>query len=92
CRIVFYASGETSIKAPPRLHYAAVAMPSSSSGGSRRMKPAALLPPAPASVAERDWAALPGDILFAVFLLLGPREIMKGADGACSAWRRVAVG
>jgi len=63
------------------------------SGGSRHKKPAAAaLPPAPASMAERDWAALPGDILFAIFLTLGPREIMEGADRACSAWRRVSVG
>ncbi|RCV29702.1 hypothetical protein SETIT_6G033400v2 [Setaria italica] len=69
-------------------------MPPPSSGGSRK-KPAALPPPppaAPASMEERDWAALPGDILFAVFLMLGPREIMEGADRACSSWRRVAVG
>ncbi|CAL5007786.1 unnamed protein product [Urochloa decumbens] len=66
-------------------------MPFCSSGGCGK-KPAAVPPLAPASMEERDWAALPGDIVFAVFLVLGPREIMEGADRACSAWRRVAVG
>ena len=61
------------------------------SGGSRHKKPAAAaLPPAPASMAERDWAALPGDILFAIFLRLGHREIMEGAGRACSDTRRHA--
>ncbi|RLM61000.1 putative F-box/LRR-repeat protein 23 [Panicum miliaceum] len=68
-------------------------MPSPSSGGRRKKPAAALPPPAPASsMAERDWATLPGDILFAIFLKLGPREIMEGSDRACSAWRRVSVG
>ncbi|TVU43208.1 hypothetical protein EJB05_09655, partial [Eragrostis curvula] len=51
-----------------------------------------LMEPAPAPPETRDWSALPGDILFAVFLKLGPREIMRGADKVCAAWRRGAVG
>ncbi|TVU43217.1 hypothetical protein EJB05_09664, partial [Eragrostis curvula] len=39
----------------------------------------------------RDWAALPQDILFAVFLKLGPCDIMQGAELVCTTWRRVAV-
>jgi len=61
------------------------AMPSSSS---RRQKPPTL---APAPGEARDWAALPQDILLAVFLKLGPLEIMQGAELVCTAWRRVAV-
>ncbi|XP_004974361.1 putative F-box/LRR-repeat protein 23 [Setaria italica] len=49
--------------------------------------------PASAGAAARDWAALPRDILSAVFLRLGPcLEIMRGAELACAAWRRAAVG
>ncbi|OEL19540.1 hypothetical protein BAE44_0019441 [Dichanthelium oligosanthes] len=48
--------------------------------------------PSSAPQAARDWAALPQDILFAVFLKIGPREIFWGADGVCKAWRRVTVG
>nr|TKW08479.1 hypothetical protein SEVIR_6G030700v2 [Setaria viridis] len=48
--------------------------------------------PASAGAAARDWAALPRDILSAVFLRLGPcLEIMRGAELACAAWRRAAV-
>ncbi|CAO2200873.1 unnamed protein product [Urochloa humidicola] len=39
-----------------------------------------------------DWAALPHDILYSIFLLLGQREIMQGVEFVCTAWRRVAVG
>jgi hypothetical protein len=39
----------------------------------------------------RDWAALPSDILLDVFLRLGPREVMLGAEFACKPWRRVAL-
>ncbi|XP_062196356.1 putative F-box/LRR-repeat protein 22 isoform X2 [Phragmites australis] len=56
-----------------------------------RRKKHSLPPVAPTSLEAMDWAALPHDILFAVFLKLGPREIMRGADLACTAWRRVAV-
>ncbi|KAK3121213.1 hypothetical protein QOZ80_8BG0648250 [Eleusine coracana subsp. coracana] len=45
----------------------------------------------PSPAVERDWAALPRDILFSIFLKLGPRETMLGAEFACTAWRRVAV-
>ncbi|TVU07340.1 hypothetical protein EJB05_47390 [Eragrostis curvula] len=38
-----------------------------------------------------DWAALPRDILFTVFLKLGPREIMLAAELVCAAWRRFAL-
>ncbi|OEL19007.1 hypothetical protein BAE44_0019974, partial [Dichanthelium oligosanthes] len=41
----------------------------------------------------RDWAAaLPRDVLLDVFLRLGSREIMRGAELACAPWRRAAVG
>ncbi|KAF8662527.1 hypothetical protein HU200_056123 [Digitaria exilis] len=41
----------------------------------------------------RDWAAeLPRDVLLDVFLRLGCRDIMRGAELACAPWRRVAVG
>ncbi|CAL5010811.1 unnamed protein product [Urochloa decumbens] len=39
----------------------------------------------------RDWAALPHDVLFDVFLRLESCEIMWGAEGVCKAWRRVVV-
>ncbi|CAL5010821.1 unnamed protein product [Urochloa decumbens] len=65
----------------------------------RRKKPLSLpstpvtLPPPPPSPPseQRDWAALPQDILLVVFLKLGPGEIIQGADLVCRAWRRVAV-
>ncbi|OEL38199.1 hypothetical protein BAE44_0000783 [Dichanthelium oligosanthes] len=47
--------------------------------------------PASAAQAARDWAALPWDIVFDVFLKLGPREVMLGAEFACTAWRHVAL-
>ncbi|CAO2189449.1 unnamed protein product [Urochloa humidicola] len=40
---------------------------------------------------DRDWAALPHDVLFDVFLRLGSCEIMWGAEGVCKAWRRIVV-
>ncbi|TVU43225.1 hypothetical protein EJB05_09672, partial [Eragrostis curvula] len=51
------------------------------------------MPPDLSSTAPgaRDWAALPRDVLFDVFLKLGPREIMLGAELACTAWWRVAL-
>ncbi|TVU43210.1 hypothetical protein EJB05_09657, partial [Eragrostis curvula] len=62
-------------------------MPSSSRRRRRRKNK----PPSPASEA-RDWASLPRDILVDVFLRLGPcSQIMRGAERACMAWRRVAV-
>jgi hypothetical protein len=69
----------------------AVAMPSSSRlhGGRHRAEPPSH-PPAPSE--PRDWTALPQDILITVFLKLGPREIMLGAEFVCTTWRRVAVG
>ncbi|CAO2187354.1 unnamed protein product [Urochloa humidicola] len=48
-------------------------------------------PSATASPAARDWASLPPDILISIFLMLGPYDIMRGADRTCTAWRRVAV-
>jgi hypothetical protein len=39
----------------------------------------------------RDWAALPQDILLDIFLRLGPREVMLGAEFACKPWRSVAL-
>lgn len=38
------------------------------------------------SSAARDWAALPRDDLFSIFLKLGPREIMLGAEFVCTTW------
>ncbi|TVU02057.1 hypothetical protein EJB05_52423, partial [Eragrostis curvula] len=54
----------------------------------KRAKPTTSLPD---PAAPRDWAALPYRILLDVFLKLGPREVMLGAEFACTAWRRVAV-
>jgi hypothetical protein len=42
-------------------------------------------------MAARDWASLAPDILITVILMLGPAEIMRGAERAFSSWRRVAV-
>ncbi|OEL38196.1 hypothetical protein BAE44_0000785 [Dichanthelium oligosanthes] len=62
-------------------------MPSSSRRRSEKPHSPAPIPPE-----ARDWAALPRDILFDVFLRLGPcSEIMRGAEFACTDWRRVAV-
>jgi hypothetical protein len=61
-----------------------------SSGARRHYKKPPPLSPA-LSEAMTDWAALPRDILLAVFLKLGPREIMEGPELACTSWRRVAV-
>ncbi|CAL5003457.1 unnamed protein product [Urochloa decumbens] len=41
--------------------------------------------------ATAGWASLPRDILLDVFLKLGPREVMLGAEFACLAWRRTAL-
>lgn len=52
-------------------------------------------PPSPERAERRDddWAAeLPRDVLLGVFLRLGSREIMRGAELACAPWRRAAVG
>ncbi|CAL5010838.1 unnamed protein product [Urochloa decumbens] len=59
----------------------------------RRCRPKPAHPPAAAgAAAARDWASLPRDVLSAIFLRLGPcREIMRGAEFACAAWRRAAV-
>ncbi|TVU02044.1 hypothetical protein EJB05_52410, partial [Eragrostis curvula] len=54
-------------------------MPSSSTPCLRDMEP------------PRDWAPLPRDILFAVFLRLGLFDIMQGAELVCKTWRRAAV-
>ncbi|CAL5010823.1 unnamed protein product [Urochloa decumbens] len=39
----------------------------------------------------RDWTALPRDILLDIFFLLGPLEVMMGAEFVCTAWRRAAL-
>ncbi|CAO2206074.1 unnamed protein product [Urochloa humidicola] len=58
----------------------------------RRCRVKSAHPPAAAGAAARDWASLPPEILSAVFLRLGPcREIMRGAEHVCAAWRRAAV-
>jgi hypothetical protein len=60
----------------------------------RRHGGTASLPPAPESLQSaeaRDWAALPRDILLDIFLRLGPREVMLGAEFACKPWRSVAL-
>jgi hypothetical protein len=69
----------------------AVAMSSSSRrhGGRHRAEPPSH---SPAPSEPRDWAALPQDILITVFLKLGPREIMLGAEFVWTTWRRAAVG
>ncbi|TVU43196.1 hypothetical protein EJB05_09642, partial [Eragrostis curvula] len=46
--------------------------------------------PRPAPEA-RDWASLPGEILFDVFRRVGLCEVMMGAEFVCTAWRRVAL-
>jgi hypothetical protein len=40
---------------------------------------------------RRDWAGLPRDVLCIIFLKLGTRQIMRGAEFACTAWRSVAL-
>jgi hypothetical protein len=45
-----------------------------------------------AETTARGWAALPRDILLDVFLRLGSREVMRGAELACAPWRDAAVG
>ena len=45
-----------------------------------------------AETTARDWAALPRDVLLDVFLRLGSREVMRGAELACAPWRDAAVG
>ncbi|CAO2164087.1 unnamed protein product [Urochloa humidicola] len=59
----------------------------------RRCRAKSAHPPAAAgAAAARDWASLPRDVLSAIFLRLGPcLEIMRGAELACSEWRRAAV-
>ncbi|CAO2168334.1 unnamed protein product [Urochloa humidicola] len=59
----------------------------------RRCRAKSAHPPAAAGgAAARDWASLPRDVLSAIFLRLGPcLEIMRGAELACSEWRRAAV-
>ncbi|KAL6659443.1 hypothetical protein ACP70R_003483 [Stipagrostis hirtigluma subsp. patula] len=64
-------------------------MPSPSPRRRRSLTPSST--PAPAPPEARDGAALPRDVLFDVFLRLGPREIMRGAERACTGWRRAAV-
>jgi len=58
--------------------------------------PSPSLPPTTASPAAettaRDWAALPLDVLLDVFLRLGSREVMRGAELACAPWHDAAVG
>ncbi|KAJ1267681.1 hypothetical protein BS78_07G076300 [Paspalum vaginatum] len=48
-------------------------------------------PPSPEPGEARDWLALPQDILLAIFLKLGPCEIIQGAELVCTPWRRAAV-
>ncbi|TVU50380.1 hypothetical protein EJB05_01750, partial [Eragrostis curvula] len=45
-------------------------------------------PPPPPTA--RDWASLPRDVLWSVFLSLGQREVLHGAGLACAAWWRFA--
>ncbi|TVU02062.1 hypothetical protein EJB05_52428, partial [Eragrostis curvula] len=56
----------------------------------QRTKPA-MPPDSSTAPGARDWSTLPRDILVTVLLELGPREIMLGAELACTAWRRVAL-
>ncbi|KAF8775015.1 hypothetical protein HU200_005064 [Digitaria exilis] len=48
--------------------------------------------PRPSTPTTRDWTAVAHDILLTVFLKLEPREILRGADHVCAAWRHVALG
>ncbi|KAF8775000.1 hypothetical protein HU200_005049 [Digitaria exilis] len=48
--------------------------------------------PCSTAAATADWAALPPDILFTVFLKLGQHDIFCGADSVCTSWRRIALG
>jgi len=64
-------------------------MDTSSSRRRRRCMNPCSSPSAPGE--ERDWAALPHDVLFNIFLRLGSCEIMWGAEGVCKAWRHVVV-
>ncbi|TVU02054.1 hypothetical protein EJB05_52420, partial [Eragrostis curvula] len=59
---------------------------SSCGANSRRKRRKQTMPPDSSSTAPaaRDWAALPRDVLFDVFLKLG-------AELACTAWQRVAL-
>ncbi|KAF8662535.1 hypothetical protein HU200_056132 [Digitaria exilis] len=45
----------------------------------------------PSAPATRDWTTLPRDVLLTVFLKLEPREILRGADHVCEAWRHVTL-
>ena len=65
------------------------AMDTSSSRRRRRCMNPCSSPSAPGE--EMDWAALPHDVLFNIFLRLGSCEIMWGAEGVCKAWRHVVV-
>ncbi|KAK3122177.1 hypothetical protein QOZ80_8BG0666090 [Eleusine coracana subsp. coracana] len=40
----------------------------------------------------RDWAALPGDVLYDIFRRSRHADILGGAGLACTSWRRVAAG
>ncbi|XP_025820819.1 putative F-box/LRR-repeat protein 23 [Panicum hallii] len=62
--------------------------------GARPPAPPSPSPPtsSPSAQTTRDWAALPLDVLLDVFLRLGSRGVMRGAELACTPWRDVAVG
>ncbi|CAL5007839.1 unnamed protein product [Urochloa decumbens] len=64
---------------------------SSSSCSNRRRERAEPAPPAAPAAPAKDWAALPRRIVLDVFLRLGPREVMLGAEFTCKPWRSVAL-
>jgi hypothetical protein len=45
----------------------------------------------PRSLEQRDWAALPRDVLWVILSLVPQADILRGAGLACASWRRLAL-